>query len=123
MAPAPRGSGGWVFYLFGNQADAAQYAADCATGWSDDDRRVLADSERPNYIPDVGAAPQDEVRAARDHYDSSRPGAFDQLFAELLEVYGRFTRYDAHVLPDLSQGAVVGITIAAPGNPPEWYPP
>jgi hypothetical protein len=76
-----------------------------------------------HYIPDVATSPQTALRRARDQYVDSHPGGLDNLRAEMLAIYRQFARFDASVLLDLTAAGVVGLTIAAPGSPPEWYPP
>jgi hypothetical protein len=104
-----------VLYLFAQEADASQYWAESSAGWSAEDQQLLRDPAMLHYIPDVATTPQTELRRARDRYGSN-PGTLDNLSTEMLATYRRFARFDAGVLPNLTAGGVIGLSIAAPGN-------
>jgi hypothetical protein len=112
-----------VLYLFGQEADAQAYFDASAGGWSNEQLAFMADREMTGYIPDVGLVSQGKVRVARDLWNAALPDIVQPMIDALQVVYKEFTLFDGRMVPDLNEAGLAGLTVAAPGYPPEWIPP
>ena len=108
-----------LLYLFTSSTDNDNYASACTTFTAPE--QDLANSR---YLPDVPLTPQQAVRTQRDAYPNPPSSNWATLSGKLIAVYSTFVTYQPGITPALDNAGIPhNLIVAAPGNPPEWYPP